>query len=77
MAGQQGSRWGGFLSGAVAGLESRLDTILGEDDQASARLRAAEEATKKEAAEKAAAEKQRLQVDQGGYMQSCIARKRM
>ncbi|EKG19351.1 TATA element modulatory factor 1 TATA binding protein [Macrophomina phaseolina MS6] len=32
--------WGSFLQGAVAGLESRLDTILAEDDQASARSRA-------------------------------------
>ncbi|KAL9071241.1 MAG: hypothetical protein Q9157_005545, partial [Trypethelium eluteriae] len=48
-----GSRWGSFLSGAVAGIESRLDTILAEDSDASARSRAAEKA----AAEKASAEK--------------------
>lgn len=28
---KQGSRWGGFFQNAVAGLESRLDTILAED----------------------------------------------
>jgi TATA element modulatory factor len=66
MSGQQGgSRWGSLLSGAVAGLESRLDTILADDNQASARSRAEEAARKKEAAEKAAAERQTLQVDQG------------
>jgi hypothetical protein len=58
-----GARWGSLLSGAVAGLESRLDTILADDTQASAKARAAEEAAKKEAAEK-----KRLQVEQGGYM---------
>jgi septal ring factor EnvC (AmiA/AmiB activator) len=61
MSGQQGSRWGSLLSGAVAGLESRLDTILAEDTQASAKARAAEAAAKKEAAEK-----KRLEVEQGG-----------
>ena len=54
MSGQQGSRWGSLLSGAVAGLESRLDTILAEDSQASAKSRAAEQA-----------EKQRLQAETG------------
>ncbi|KAF2153109.1 hypothetical protein K461DRAFT_285960 [Myriangium duriaei CBS 260.36] len=34
---KQTSRWGSLLSGAVAGLESRLDTILAEDNQASAK----------------------------------------
>ena len=29
--GKQSSRWGSLLSGAVAGLESRLDTILAEE----------------------------------------------
>lgn len=53
---KQGSRWGGFLSGAVAGLESRLDTILGEDDQASAKQRAAEQAAREAALQKKAAE---------------------
>ncbi|KAF2189708.1 hypothetical protein K469DRAFT_46577 [Zopfia rhizophila CBS 207.26] len=65
MSGAKKSGWGSLLSGAVAGLESRLDTILAEDDQASARSRAAEAAVKQEATEKAAAEKQRLQVEQG------------
>lgn len=70
---KQTSRWGSLLSGAVAGLESRLDTILAEDDQASARARAAEQAAKQEAAEKAAAEKAakaRLQAD-AGMAQTC------
>lgn len=60
---KQTSRWGSLLQGAVAGIESRLDTILAEDDQASARSRAADEAAKQAAAEKAAAE--RLQQEQG------------
>jgi hypothetical protein len=68
MSGQQGSRWGSLLSGAVAGLESRLDTILAEDNQASAKSRAAEAASKEEAAEK-----QRLQAEQGGYLSGSIA----
>lgn len=38
------SRWGSLLSGAVAGLESRLDTILTDDSEASAKSRAAEQA---------------------------------
>ncbi|KAI4726268.1 hypothetical protein E4T49_05989 [Aureobasidium sp. EXF-10728] len=38
------SRWGSLLSGAVAGLESRLDTILAEDNEASARSRAQDQA---------------------------------
>ncbi|KAI9685972.1 MAG: hypothetical protein M1822_003955 [Bathelium mastoideum] len=57
-ANKKSSRWGSLLSGAVAGLESRLDTILAEDPDASARSRAAEKATaEKIAAEKAAADK--------------------
>jgi len=36
------SRWGSILSGAVAGIESRLDTILTDDSEASAKSRAAE-----------------------------------
>ena len=44
MSGQQkqaksGGGWGSFLSGAVAGLESRLDNILADDDQSTARSR--------------------------------------
>lgn len=62
---KQTSRWGSLLQGAVAGIESRLDTILAEDDQASARSRAVDEAAKQAAAEKAAAEKARLQQEQG------------
>ena len=38
--------WGSLLSGAVAGLESRLDTYLADDDQASAKQRAVEETSK-------------------------------
>ncbi|KAK5114872.1 hypothetical protein LTR62_002029 [Meristemomyces frigidus] len=38
--------WGSLLSGAVANLESRLDTILAEDSEASARQRANEAALK-------------------------------
>ncbi|KAK3672543.1 hypothetical protein LTR78_007593 [Recurvomyces mirabilis] len=38
--------WGSLLSGAVANLESRLDTILAEDSEASARQRASEAALK-------------------------------
>nr|POE56880.1 isoform 2 of tata element modulatory factor [Quercus suber] len=47
-----GGGWGSLLSGAVANLESRLDTILADDADASARERAAEKAAKeaKEAA---------------------------
>ena len=41
-----GGGWGSLLSGAVAGLESRLDTILADDNEASAKARAAEEAGK-------------------------------
>ncbi|KAL5393232.1 hypothetical protein DPSP01_000064 [Paraphaeosphaeria sporulosa] len=56
---QRKGGWGSFLGSAVSGLESRLDSILTDDDQASAKSRAAEAAAKLEAAEK-----QRLQVDQ-------------
>ncbi|CAD0018620.1 unnamed protein product [Aureobasidium pullulans] len=42
------SRWGSLLSGAVAGLESRLDTILAEDNEASARSRAQDKAAVQE-----------------------------
>ena len=62
---KQALRWGSLLQGAVAGIESRLDTILAEDDQASARSRTADETAKQAAAEKAAAEKARLQQEQG------------
>ncbi|GAB7338542.1 hypothetical protein MBLNU457_5290t1 [Dothideomycetes sp. NU457] len=41
---KQGSRWGSLLSGAVSGLESRLDTLLAEEPDASAKSRAAEKA---------------------------------
>lgn len=41
---QKKGGWGSLLSGAVANLESRLDTILAEDNEASARQRAGEAA---------------------------------
>ncbi|KAF2855949.1 hypothetical protein T440DRAFT_474384 [Plenodomus tracheiphilus IPT5] len=43
----------GWWNNAISGLESRLDTILAEDDQASAKLRAAEAAAKQAAGESA------------------------
>lgn len=43
----------GWWNSAISGLESRLDTILAEDDQASAKARAAETATDKRTAESA------------------------
>ncbi|KAL6702607.1 hypothetical protein ACN47E_001307 [Coniothyrium glycines] len=46
----------GWFSSAISGLESRLDTILAEDDQASAKSRAAEAAAKAESTEKTAAD---------------------
>lgn len=52
---KKGGGWGSLLSGAVAGLESRLDTILADDPQASAKSGAAEA----EAAAFAAAPRQR------------------
>ncbi|KAF2869931.1 TATA element modulatory factor 1 TATA binding-domain-containing protein [Massariosphaeria phaeospora] len=55
MSAQRKGGWGSLLSGAVAGLESRLDTILADDDQASAKNKTTE----------AAAEKQRLQIPRG------------
>ena len=57
------SRWGSLLSGAVAGLESRLDTILADDDQASARSRA-EDAAKKSKLEREKA----LKAEQGKFV---------
>lgn len=39
---QRKGGWGSLLSGAVANLESRLDTILADDNEASARQREAE-----------------------------------
>ncbi|KAK5123105.1 hypothetical protein LTR85_003303 [Meristemomyces frigidus] len=43
---QKKGGWGSLLSGAVANLESRLDTILAEDNEASARQRAGETAVR-------------------------------
>lgn len=42
----------GWWNSAISGLESRLDTILAEDDQASAKSRAADALAKQEASEK-------------------------
>jgi TATA element modulatory factor len=36
MSSSKPSRWGSFLQQAVAGVESRLDTILADDDSSSA-----------------------------------------
>ncbi|PSK37460.1 hypothetical protein B9Z65_2202 [Elsinoe australis] len=47
---KQSSRWGSLLSGAVAGLESRLDTILTDDNEASAKSRIADAEAKAAAA---------------------------
>jgi hypothetical protein len=55
------SRWGTILSGAVAGLESRLDSILADDDQASARQRSEEVARQ----EKLKQRQNSLKVEQG------------
>ncbi|KAF2486933.1 TATA element modulatory factor 1 TATA binding-domain-containing protein [Neohortaea acidophila] len=46
MAAKKGGGWGSVFSSAVAGLESRLDTILAEDNEASAKARAEREAHK-------------------------------
>ena len=71
MSTQKKSGWGSLLGSAVAGLESRLDTILAEDDPASARAKAAD-AAKQDAAKTAAdKEKQRLQADQSGCIHGC------
>ena len=45
---QQGKKggWGSLLSGAVAGIESRLDTILADEPEASAKSKAVDEAGK-------------------------------
>lgn len=66
MSTQKKGGWGSLLGNAVAGLESRLDNIL-SDDQAAAKARetAAAEAAVQDPAKAAAADKQRLQVDQG------------
>ncbi|PNS19791.1 hypothetical protein CAC42_7758 [Sphaceloma murrayae] len=57
---KQSSRWGSLLSGAVAGLESRLDTILTDDNEASAKSRLLEAEAK--AAIAKAKEEEALQV---------------
>ncbi|KAF2018856.1 hypothetical protein BU24DRAFT_342230 [Aaosphaeria arxii CBS 175.79] len=66
MSAQQnkGNRWGSFLSGAVAGLESQLDTILAGDEQASAKSRANEATAKQGAADKGPG-MERVQKEQG------------
>ncbi|PSN72687.1 hypothetical protein BS50DRAFT_628832 [Corynespora cassiicola Philippines] len=62
MSGQRKGGWGSLLSGAVAGLESRLDTILAEDG--TVKSKEPEAASKQEGADKAAAEK-KLQLEPG------------
>lgn len=62
MSGQRKGGWGSLLSGAVAGLESRLDTILAEDG--TVKPKEPEAASKQEGADKAAAEK-KLQLEPG------------
>lgn len=69
---QKRGGWGSLLSGAVAGLESRLDTILADDDQASAKSRAADAAAKQDTA-KATASENKLKVEQGGYQSLHLA----
>lgn len=66
MSAQRKGGWGSFLNSAVAGLESRLDTILAEDDHTGARSKAADAAAKPEGAEKTDADKQRPHLGQGG-----------
>jgi hypothetical protein len=68
MSAQRKGGWGSLLGSAVAGLESRLDTMLADDEQAAAKAKAAAETAKQ------AADKQRLQVDEGGYTQCGAAR---
>ena len=68
MSAQKKSGWGSLLGNAVAGLESRLDNILSEE-QAGAKAKEAAAAAGDAAVQdpaKTAADKQRLQVDQGG-----------
>jgi hypothetical protein len=55
----------GWWNSAISGLESRLDTILAEDDQASARSRAVDVPAKQETTAKAASDK-KLAVETGG-----------
>ncbi|KAF1956283.1 hypothetical protein CC80DRAFT_473098 [Byssothecium circinans] len=71
MSSQKKGGWGSLLGSAVAGLESRLDTILADDDQAGAgaRAKAAAEAAKQDTA-KTGADKQRLQVEQASRSSS-------
>lgn len=58
MGDQQGGRGWGF-NGFLAGLESKLDTILAED-QANAKANAEAQAAKKALADKQAAERAKL-----------------
>jgi len=68
MSAQRKGGWGSLLGSAVAGLESRLDNILADDEQAAAKAKASAETAKQ------LADKQRLQVDQGGYPRCGAAR---
>jgi hypothetical protein len=56
----------GWWNSAISGLESKLDTILAEDAQASAKAKAADGAAKQESPEKAVVDK-KLVVEPGGW----------
>ena len=55
----------GWWNSAISGLESRLDTILAEDDQAAAKARASDATAKQDSSEKAAVDK-KLAAEPGG-----------
>lgn len=55
----------GWWNSAISGLESRLDTILAEDDPAAAKTRASDAAAAPEGSEKAAVDR-KLAVEPGG-----------
>jgi hypothetical protein len=55
----------GWWNSAISGLESRLDTILAEEQSNAAKAKVAESASKQDVPEKAAADK-KLAVEPGG-----------
>jgi hypothetical protein len=57
----------GWWNSAISGLESRLDTILAEEQGNAAKVKAAESASKQHVPEQAAADN-KLAVEPGGYM---------
>ncbi|KAF1814370.1 hypothetical protein P152DRAFT_456615 [Eremomyces bilateralis CBS 781.70] len=59
MASQKPKGWSSLLSGAVAGLESRLDSILAEDEKAAARNQTTDEEVKRAKSTAAGQEKER------------------